>query len=242
MFITGLLTRSSVRVFCASQIIPNRGMSLLNKDILWSRETREKCLEKMRSGPSIRITRDPEVQVRTAAVLIPMCLNEHGQVSLLYTIRSSKLKRHVGEVSFPGGVKDEGDEDVIATALRETEEEIGLPRSAVKVWGAGKPILPYSNFLIHPVVGVIEDLQSQLPLKLCEDEVEDYFLVPLAHLCDPANQGYTQTRTGFTVISYLNAKAKVWGITGIITHLFLRSLIPAEVYDFDVPTVKKLKL
>lgn len=238
--ITGLLTRPGVRlrVFCAS----NRSMSVLNKAILWSEETEKRCLDKLRLGPSIRIARDPEVKVRTAAVLIPMCLNEQGQVSLLYTIRSSKLRRHVGEVAFPGGVKDEGDEDVIVTALRETEEEIGLPRSAVKVWGTGKPILPYSNFLIHPVVGVIEDLQSHLPLKLCEDEVEDYFLVPLAHLCDPANQGYTQTRSGFTVISYMNAKAKVWGITGIITHLFLKSLLPSDVYDFDVPTVKKLKL
>lgn len=186
--------------------------------------------------------RDPDVKVRTAAVLIPMCLNEDGDVSLLYTIRSSKLKRHVGEVSFPGGVKDETDKDVIECALRETEEEIGVPRASVKVWGQAKPILPYSNFLIHPIVGVIEDLNSLLPLKLSEDEVEDYFLVSLKQLCDPANHSYTQTKSGFSVICYDNPRAKVWGITGIITHLFLGSLLPKEIYDFDVPVMKKLKL
>lgn len=199
-------------------------------------------MKRFLAGPSIRISRDPEVKVRTAAVLIPMCLNEAGEVSLLYTIRSSKLKRHVGEVAFPGGVKDDTDKDVIECALRETEEEIGVPSSSVEVWGAGKPILPYSNFLIHPIVGVIKDLQSLLPLNLSEDEVEDYFLVPLSHLCDPSNHSYTQTRSGYTVITYLNAPAKIWGITGIITHLFLGSLLPKEVYDFDVPILKKLKL
>ena len=213
-----------------------------NRDSVWSEETKQKCLKNLAQGPTIHLKRDAEVKVRTAAVLIPMCLNETGDVSLLYTIRSSKLKRPVGEVAFPGGIKDDTDKDVIECALRETEEEIGVPRESVTVWGAAKPILPYSNFLIHPIVGVIEDLASLLPLKLNEDEVEDYFLVPLKHLCDPANQSYTQTRNGFTVITYTGAKAKVWGITGIITHLFLGSLLPRDVYNFDVPVMKKLKL
>lgn len=240
MVIGGLLTRTSTPHIYPVVRQTLRAMSTLSKEHLWSAESKELCLKKLKAGPSIRIHRDPEVKVRTAAVLIPMCLNDQGEVSLLYTIRSSNLKRHVGEVAFPGGVKDEEDVDVIACALRETEEEIGVPRSAVKVWGSAKPILPNSNFLIHPVVGVIEDLQSLLPLKLCEDEVEDYFVVPLRHLCDPANHAYTQTRSGYTVISYLNAKAKIWGITGIITHSFLGSLLPQDVYDFDVPVIKKV--
>lgn len=226
--------------------LPTRGvvrtMSEFSKEKLWKEAVKEQCMIRFRSSPSIRITRDPEKKIRTAAVLLPMCLNEAGQVSLLYTIRSSNLRRHVGEVAFPGGVKDDTDKDVIECALRETEEEIGIPRERVTVWGVGNPILPYSNFLIHPVVGVIEDFQSLLPLKLSEDEVEDYFLVPLEHLTDPTNQAYTQTRTGFTVLSYMNAKAKVWGITGIITHQFLGALLPPEVYNFDIPITKKLKL
>lgn len=236
MLLSGLLTRAPVR------LLEKRTMSLLTKDNLWSEEVKQRCLKNLAAGPSIRIARDPEKQVRIAAVLIPMCLNEAGEVSLLYTIRSSKLKRHVGEVAFPGGVKDDTDQDVIECALRETEEEIGLPRSSVNVWGAAKPILPYSNFLIHPIVGHIDDLDSLLPLQLSEDEVEDYFLVPLRHLCDPANQSYTQTSAGYTIISYENAQAKVWGITGLITHMFLEALLPKDLYDFDVPVTRKLKL
>lgn len=242
MSIAGLLTRSVGHGHSAPFGVAKRAMSFLSKEHLWSEETRERCLANLKVGPSIRVSRDPEAKIRTAAVLIPMCLNEDGDVSLLYTIRSSKLKRHVGEVAFPGGVKDDTDKDVIECALRETEEEIGVPRSSVKVWGAAKPILPYSNFLIHPIVGIIENLDSLLPLKVSEDEVEDYFLVPLKHLCDPANHTYTQTRSGFTVICYTNAKAKIWGITGMITHLFLGCLLPKDVYDFDVPVMKKLKL
>ena len=160
----------------------------------------------------------------------------------MYTIRSANLKRHVGEVAFPGGVKDKEDQDVIETALRETEEEIGLPRSSVTVWGIAKPIQPYSHFLIYPVVGVVTDLQRHLPLQLCAEEVEEYFLVPIRHLCDPANQAFTQTRSGFTLISYMNAHAKVWGITAMITHLFLQCLLPKDVYNFQFPALRKLKL
>lgn len=242
MIISGLLTRPVVQCQCVSRTLCQGVMSRLGKEEIWSEEAKERCLVEMKKSPSIRISRDPSVKVRTAAVLIPMCLNEKGEVSLLYTIRSSNLKRHVGEVAFPGGVKDDTDRDVIECALRETEEEIGIPRDKVKVWGSAKPIQPYSNFLIHPIVGVVEDLQSLLPLKLCADEVEDYFLVSLRHLCDPANHAYTQTRSGFTVISYMNARAKVWGITGMITHMFLKALLPEGVYDFDVPPLRKLKL
>lgn len=242
MFISGLLTRSACLNHCALRGLTKQAMSQLSKENLWTKEVKEKCIKRLLAGPSIRISRDPEVNVRVAAVLIPMCLNENGEVSLLYTIRSSKLKRHVGEVSFPGGVKDDTDKDVIECALRETEEEIGVPRSSVEVWGAAKPILPYSNFLIHPIVGVIKDLDSLLPLTLSEDEVEDYFVVPLSHLCDPANHSYTQTKLGYSVITYTNVPAKIWGITGIITHLFLQALLSKDVYDFDVPLMKKVKL
>lgn len=241
MSIAGLLTRTGAYCILASETVPKRAMSLLTKEQLWSEESKQNCLKNLARGPTIRLARDPDAQIRTAAVLIPMCLNEDGEVSILYTIRSSKLKRHVGEVAFPGGVKDGTDKDVVECALRETEEEIGVPRSSVKVWGSAKPVLPYSNFLIHPIVGVIEDLDSLLPLKLSEDEVEDYFVVPLKHLCNPANQTFTDTR-GYTVICYTNAKANIWGITGMLTHLFLKCLLPKDVYAFDVPVLKKTKL
>lgn len=201
-------------------------------------------MKKFTSGPKIHVPGAIASEARIASVLIALCVDKQKQeVSLLYTIRSSNLKRHVGEVSFPGGVKDETDADVIECALRETEEEIGIPRASVKVWGVGQAMLPYNRFLIHPVVAVIEDFDQVRPaIRLDPAEVEDYFLVPLEHLCSSENQEFTYARDGYSVPAFLNGKAKVWGITGLMTHVFLTALFPRDVYKFDVPAFKKTKL
>ncbi|MFP3631964.1 CoA pyrophosphatase, partial [Burkholderia sp. SIMBA_045] len=81
-----------------------------------------------------RIDEPLRKRLRPAAVLIPIIERPHG-LSLILTRRSSKLRKHAGQISFPGGRFDETDSDLLDTALRETEEEIGLPRSQVEVIG-----------------------------------------------------------------------------------------------------------
>jgi len=98
-----------------------------------------------------------DVHGRTdAAVLVP--LYEHdGDLHLVFTRRRDDLRRHPGEISFPGGRQDEPDEDLVATALREAEEEIGLPVDAVEVLGALQPTPTIAtNYAIYPFVGRIE--------------------------------------------------------------------------------------
>ena len=98
-----------------------------------------------------------DVHGRTdAAVLVP--LYEHdGDLQLVFTRRRDDLRRHPGEISFPGGRQDEPDEDLVATALREAEEEIGLPVDAVEVLGALQPTPTIAtNYAIYPFVGRIE--------------------------------------------------------------------------------------
>lgn len=110
-----------------------------------------------------------------AAVLAPLFL-QGGRLHAVFTKRRDDLRRHAGEVSFPGGRRDEG-EDLVATALRETEEEIGLPPAAVEVVGALPPTPTIvTGYAVHPFVGLIEpgftwaisarevDLVLELPL------------------------------------------------------------------------------
>ncbi len=98
-----------------------------------------------------------EVHGRTdAAVLVPLYIDD-GDLHAVYTKRRDDLSRHAGEISFPGGRQDEPDEDLRFTALREAEEEIGLPTYDVELIGALAPVGTFvTNYKIHPFVGMID--------------------------------------------------------------------------------------
>src|SRR5438309_5472446 len=97
----------------------------------------------------------PSPSRRPAAVLLPLVDGEDPVV--VFTKRTDHLKRHPGEISFPGGMWHEGDPDLLSTALRETEEELGLPPELVEVLGALEPLQTFtSGFTIVPFVGALE--------------------------------------------------------------------------------------
>src|SRR5215212_5998468 len=105
-----------------------------------------------------------------AAVLIPLYLDE-GDLHAVYTKRRDDLSKHPGEISFPGGRPDFPDEDLMVTALREAEEEIGLPRSEVEVVGCLPPTGTFvTGYRIHPFVGVIKPGHEWTPQP---NEVEE---------------------------------------------------------------------
>jgi len=116
-----------------------------------------------------------------AAVLLPL----HGwpdEPGLIFTRRRADMRRHAGEISFPGGRRDEADADLIATALREAEEEIGLSPSAVTVSGALPPAATFvTGYRIHPFVGLIPD-PAELDLRPNPDEVETLLVFSLEGL------------------------------------------------------------
>jgi 8-oxo-dGTP pyrophosphatase MutT (NUDIX family) len=117
-----------------------------------------------------------------AAVLVPVTDRERPGVIL--TQRTETLSRHAGQIAFPGGRIDPEDADAVAAALREAEEEIALPRSAVTVVGPADPYRTITGFQVTPVVGVVP---PDLPLVPSAGEVADVFEVPLAFLLDHAN-------------------------------------------------------
>jgi 8-oxo-dGTP pyrophosphatase MutT (NUDIX family) len=114
-----------------------------------------------------------------SAVLVPLYLDASGRVHAVFTKRRDDLRRHPGEISFPGGRRDDTDADLCETALREAEEEIGLPRDAVELVGALQPTPTFvTNYSIYPFVGVIEpgheyEMQPREVAQILELSLDD---------------------------------------------------------------------
>lgn len=111
---------------------------------------------------------------RQAAVLIPIV--NRPCPSLLLTRRAATLRKHPGQVAFPGGMRDENDDSLIVTALREAQEEVAIPPEAVKVLGTLPVVTSRSGFQVTPVVGILPD---NLRWQASEGEVESVFEMPL---------------------------------------------------------------
>jgi 8-oxo-dGTP pyrophosphatase MutT (NUDIX family) len=125
----------------------------------------------------------PEGHVyKRAAVLVPLVVRD--SLALLLTQRPLHLKHHPGQISFPGGRVEETDADAVATALRETEEEVGLARQHIEILGTLPAYHTVSNYAVTPVVALV---QPPFELRLDANEVADAFEVPLDFILDPAH-------------------------------------------------------
>jgi 8-oxo-dGTP pyrophosphatase MutT (NUDIX family) len=153
-----------------------------------------------------------------AAVLVPM----HGwpdEPGLIFTERRSDLSRHAGEVSFPGGRRDEG-EELLETALREAEEEIGLSRERVEIAGALPPIGTFvTNYKVHPFVGLIEE---GLRFEPNQAEVESVLVASLDELASAyAKRRLVRRGVPIKTDTYEIGGKLIWGATArILRDLF----------------------
>jgi 8-oxo-dGTP pyrophosphatase MutT (NUDIX family) len=161
--------------------------------------------------------------LRRAAVLIPL-FPENGELHVLLTRRTDEVEHHKGQISFPGGVSDPVDTGLVATALREAEEEIGLPRTQVEILGLLSDLSTPSGFNIAPVVGYVPSLPR---LKAHPVEVAEMISVPLAFFVNPANEHLTTVeRDGVPrrVYHYAFGPYDIWGATAAIVHMFVAAL------------------
>lgn len=125
---------------------------------------------------------DPAQVPSAAAVLL--AVTDRAEPGVLLTRRNAHLRRHAGQIAFPGGRIDPEDKDAVDAALREAEEEIALPRRLVEVVGTVEQYRTVTGFQVTPVLGVIP---PDLRLVPAEAEVDEVFEVPLAFLLEPAN-------------------------------------------------------
>lgn len=159
-----------------------------------------------------------------AAVLVPLYI-DGGELHAVFTKRREDLRRHPGEISFPGGRQDEGDAGLEATALREAEEEIGLPRSAVRVLGALQPTPTIATgYAIYPFVGLIE---SGMAWTLSAREVAQVLELTLADL----QAGYGRRRllrrgVPIRTDTYVVGDDLIWGATARILADLLQRIGP----------------
>ncbi|MEW9920550.1 CoA pyrophosphatase [Marimonas sp. MJW-29] len=151
-------------------------------------------------------------KLRPAGVLAPIVARGDG-LHLLLTKRSSALKHHPGQIAFPGGKQDEGDADVIAAALREANEEIGLPYDLVDVLGTMPAHETVTGFTVTPVFAFVRDTFEVIPEP---GEVDEVFSVPLTHVADPRNyliesRRWRGTRRHYFTVPY--GPYYIWGAT-----------------------------
>jgi 8-oxo-dGTP pyrophosphatase MutT (NUDIX family) len=167
---------------------------------------------------------EPGEDCRRAAVLVPVVLGA-GEAHVVYTLRTGGLEDHAGQVSFPGGRPEPRDGSLLATALREAEEEIDLRPDAVEVVGELEEVyIPPSRFLVRPFVGL---LSEGAELVLAPEEVEAIFSVSLEELMSPeAFEKVIWEREGrpHEVPVFAVAGREIWGATAAMTAGLLARL------------------
>jgi 8-oxo-dGTP pyrophosphatase MutT (NUDIX family) len=158
-----------------------------------------------------------------AAVLIPL-LRKQSEWHVLVTQRTQTVDHHKGQISFPGGACDPEDADLLATALRETFEEIGVPPANVEVLGALDDMPTVTSFLVTPYVGIIPHPFSY---QVNEPEVEAIIEVPLSFFQDPDNLRTEQREHDgqiYDVLFWDYGPYVIWGATARILKSFLELL------------------
>jgi 8-oxo-dGTP pyrophosphatase MutT (NUDIX family) len=174
-----------------------------------------------------------------AAVLVPL-YTHRDELHVIFTKRTDHVQHHRGEISFPGGAMDPEDTDLVATALREADEEIGLISNHIQVIGQLDDIVTISRFHVSVYVGELDATYSPYPWRPQLMEVAEVLEVPLTHLLDEANlvevprqrEGQLVIMEGFKFNDHI-----IWGATGRMLRNFLDVATATDTLSANRPGV-----
>ena len=164
---------------------------------------------------------------------------QESRLYFLLTRRSIHLRSHSGQVSFPGGKQDESDQDSLAAALREAQEEIGLPPESVTILGKIDQIISRNFLLVTPFIGVIP---SDFVPQPNEFEIESVFQVPFDFFMQATHHSTSEspTKRPFLMHHFYFENYDIWGLTALLILRFLEvglSYVPPyPVHHPDAPT------
>jgi 8-oxo-dGTP pyrophosphatase MutT (NUDIX family) len=159
-------------------------------------------------------------ELRRACVLIPLIRDLKGNWAILFSQRSDQLQAHSGQIAFPGGAVEAG-ESLEAAAIREAQEEVGIPPQHVEIIGRLDDLITHSGFLVAPFAGVITE---PFEYVLQASEVKEVFEVPVDALLDPAlpEVRYISFRErSYPAYYYPHGRYEIWGLTGRMLKAFL---------------------
>jgi 8-oxo-dGTP pyrophosphatase MutT (NUDIX family) len=163
------------------------------------------------AGDILDAEADQDQPLTQAAVLVAVV--DRPEPTVILTLRTDTVRRHAGQIAFPGGRVDPEDEDAIAAALREAEEEIGLPRACVDVIGTADRYRTVTGYEVTPVIGVVP---PDLPLDPQPTEVAAIFEAPLRYILHPAHQIVRTAEWRGSERTYFEIEyegRRIWGAT-----------------------------
>ncbi len=161
--------------------------------------------------------------LRASAVLL-LLYEQQGREYVLFQERTQQVLHHKGEISLPGGSRDREDGTLQATALRETQEEIGVSSDDIEIFGALDEVATRSsNYVISPFVGAITR-RGDYPFRMAQSEVKELLIVPLAHLTDGANVEWSVIEHGEDAVAEREFRYeghRIWGATARIVGQYV---------------------
>ncbi len=182
-------------------------------------------------APGIRSITEQEMVERMAAVMICLFKGKNDlQIALIK--RTEYNGPHSGQISFPGGIHEEEDSDLLGTALRETEEEIGISRDLPRVMGALSPLfIPVSNIIVHPFVAFYE---HEPVFRIDEKEVSYLIIANLRSFFDPENrkkETWNLSGQEIEVPFFQLDENKIWGATAMMLNEFIQIVGQSKIYS-----------